>query len=79
MSIVLAYDWNWVAVAHGDWRGFGVADPERRYLVLPVSYFHTLMHGKGGAELSGPAERFTAIGAGSLPASKPGQFTVLAK
>src|SRR5271166_1313415 len=32
MTIVLAYDWNWVAVSNGDWRGFGVADPERQYL-----------------------------------------------
>jgi hypothetical protein len=77
MSIVLAYRWNWVAVERGDWRGFGVADSERRYLVLPVSYFHTLMHGERAPKWS-PSDRFKAIGANSLRASLPGQFTVIA-
>src|SRR5215471_9090863 len=39
MSIVQAYGWEFVAVKIGDWRGFGIADAERRYLALPVSFF----------------------------------------
>lgn len=77
MTIVLAYDWNWVAVSHGDWRGFGVADPERRYLALPVWFFHLLMHDPAGRKMPGPAGRFKAIGAKRLPPSKPGAFTVI--
>jgi hypothetical protein len=77
MTIILAYDWNWVAVSHGDWRGFGVADPKRLYLALPVRFFHLLMHDEAGREMPGPAVRFKAIGAKHLPASKPGAFTVI--
>lgn len=77
MTIVLAYEWNWVAVAHGDWRGLGVADPERNHLALPVRFFHLLMHDKAGREMPGPAVRFKAIGAKRLPTSKPGAFTVI--
>jgi hypothetical protein len=77
MTIVLAYDWSFVAVTHGDWRGFGIADSERKYLALPIRFFHLLMHDEAGLEMPGPAVRFKAIGANYLPASKPGEFTVI--
>jgi hypothetical protein len=77
MTLVLAYDWSWVAVSHGEWRGFGVADAKRRYLALPVQFFHQLMHDEAGQELPGPAVRFKTIGANNLPRSKPGAFTVI--
>jgi hypothetical protein len=77
LTIVLAYGWDWVAVARGDWRGFGVADPERKYLALPVRFFHLLMHQEAGLIMPGPAVRFKAIGANDLPPSKPGAFTVI--
>lgn len=77
MTIVLAYGWNWVAVTHGDWRGFGVADPERKYLALPISFFHTLMHDKAGQQMPGPTVRFKAIGANDLPPSKAKAFTII--
>jgi hypothetical protein len=77
MTLVQAYDWDWVAVAHGDWRGFGGADAERKYLALPVRFFHLLMHDEVGRQMPGPAVRFKAIGANDLPPSKPGAFTVI--
>jgi hypothetical protein len=77
MTVVLAYDWNWVAVADGAWRGFGVADPERRYLALPIRYFHLLMHDKAGDKMPRPESRFKAIGTDDLPESKPGALTLL--
>jgi hypothetical protein len=77
MTIVLAYGWNWVAVAQGDWQGFGVADPERKYLALPILFFHHLMRDKACILLPGPAMRFKAIGANNLPPSTPGSFTLI--
>jgi hypothetical protein len=77
MTIVLAYDWNWVSVAKGDWRGFGVADAQRRHLALPIPFFQQLMHDETGWEMPGPAARFRAIGATHLPASKPGEFRII--
>jgi hypothetical protein len=79
MSVVQAYGWNFVAVTIGDWRGFGVGDVERKYLALPVSFFHKLMHEKTGKKIPGPAAQFKAIGAKLLPASKPGDFTIIMK
>ncbi len=77
MTISMAYKWDLVAVAHGDWRGLGVADKERKYLALPINFFHTLMHETAGKEMPGPAVRFKAIGANYLPTSTPGAFTVI--
>jgi hypothetical protein len=77
MTIVLAYGWDWVAVTHGDWRGFGVADPKRKYLALPISFFHTLMRDEAGQQMPGPALRFKAIGANYLPPSTAKAFTVI--
>lgn len=77
MTIVLEYGWDWVSIIHGDWRGFGVADPKRKYLALPISFFHTLMHEEAGLQMPGPAVRFKAIGANYLPRSKPKAFTVI--
>lgn len=77
MTIVLAYDWNWVSVSRADWRGFGVADSQRQYLALPIPFFQQLMHEESGWDIPGPAARFRAIGAKQLPASKPGEFTII--
>jgi hypothetical protein len=77
MTIVLAYKWDWVEVAHGDWRGFGVADPKRKYLALPIHFFQVLMHEEAGLEMPGPAVRFKAIRENYLPRSKVGAFTVI--
>jgi hypothetical protein len=77
MTIVLAYDWQWVAVSNKKWRGFGVADKQRCYLALPARFFHLLMHEEVGRAMPGPAVRFKAIGAHQLPPSGPGAFTII--
>jgi hypothetical protein len=77
--INVAYDWDWVAVENGDWRGLGVADKQRSYLVLPINFFNTLILKDTDRTKPGPAVLFKAIGGNYLPASAPGQFMILAE
>ena len=42
--LVLKQGWEFVGVTRDDWDGLGVADKERRYIALPVSYFVDLFH-----------------------------------
>ena len=76
--ITVAYDWDWVALVNGDWRGLGVADKQRKYLALPIDFFNTLILKDTNRTKPGPAVLFKAIGENYLPESKPGQFLILA-
>lgn len=72
--LVSSFDWEWIAIEYDDWRGLGVADRERRYLILPVNLFYKLLT---NANVPGPTQRFNAIREGNLPVSEPKQYLLL--
>lgn len=72
--LVSSFDWQWIAIEYDDWRGLGVADKERRYLILPVNLFYKLLT---NANVPGPTQRFNAIREGYLPVSERNQYLLL--
>ena len=78
-SICQAYGWEWIVPIHGDWRGLGVADRERKFLALPFNFFHQLLFEEPNEELPGPRVRFNAIAADHLPESAPGEYTIITR
>jgi hypothetical protein len=78
-TLTQAYDWDWVAVVNGDWRGLGVSDKARKFLVLPFNFFQTLIFNNPSRAMPGPAVLFKAIGANYLPESSPDQFLIIAE
>jgi hypothetical protein len=76
-SICAEYGWEWIVPMNGDWRGLGVADPERRYLALPFNFFSTLLFSDEGRQMPGPLIRFRAIGGNNLPDSYPGAYVII--
>ncbi len=76
-SICQAYGWEWIVPIHGDWRGLGIADRERKFLALPFNFFQTLLFEDPEEQMPGPRVRFNAIGAGHLPDSSPGEYTII--
>ena len=75
-QICAAYGWEWIVPVHGDWRGLGVADKERRYLALPFDLFSRIIDEKD-EKTPGPHVRWNAIGANHLPQSSPGMYTII--
>lgn len=72
--LVSCLDWEWIAIEYDDWRGLGVADKERRHIILPVNLFYKLLT---NANVPGPTLRFNAIREGYLPVSEPNQYLIL--
>ena len=74
---LMAYNWKWVRVNHGDWNALGLVDAERRYLALPHQMFVKLLAELCDPSMAGPYARFNAIGANHLPVAEPGSYTVI--
>ena len=75
-SLCESYGWKWIVAIHGDWRGLGVADRERKYLALPFNLFSRIIDEKDD-ETPGPYVRWKAVGANHLPDSSPGMYTII--
>jgi hypothetical protein len=75
-SICDAYGWEWIVPVHGNWRGLGVADRERKFLALPFNLFSKLVDDRD-LEIPGSLIRFRAIGEQHLPDSAPGRYTII--
>jgi hypothetical protein len=76
-TLLMAYDWKWIKVLHGDWQALGLVDEERRYLALPHQMFVKLLSETCDPSMAGPYSRFNAIGANYLPAAEPGSYTII--
>ena len=76
-TLLMAYDWKWTKVSHGDWQALGLVDAEKRYLALPHQMFKQLLSDSCDPSMAGPYSRFNAIGAKQLPPSEPGTFTII--
>ena len=77
MTIAQAFNWQLIAVECDGWRGLGFSDLDRRYLALPMNYFHELVFNDPQHLIPGPAVRFNAIKASYLPESEPGMYTII--
>ena len=75
-SLCDTYGWEWIVPIHGDWRGLGVADRERKYLAPPFDLFSRIIDEKDD-QTPGPYVRWKAIGANHLPKSSPGMYTII--
>jgi hypothetical protein len=76
-TLLMAYDWKWTKVSHGEWQSLGLVDAEKRYLALPHQMFKQLLSDSCDPSMAGPNARFNAIGAKQLPPSEPGSFTII--
>jgi hypothetical protein len=76
-TLLMAYNWTWIKVRHGDWHALGLVDAERRYLALPHQMFVKLLSDSSDPSMAGPYVRFNAIGANRLPPAEPGSYTVI--
>ena len=76
-TLLMAYEWQWMKVIHGDWKALGLVDAEQRYLALPHQMFKTLLSPACDPSMAGPYVRFTAIGEKRLPAAEPGSLTII--
>lgn len=76
-TLLMAYNWKWTKVVHGDWKALGLVDAEKRYLALPHQMFKTLLSDSHDPSMAGPFARFAAIGADGLPAAEPRSFTII--
>ena len=61
-----------------DWEGVGVADKERRYVVLPVSLFVDLYHYGNHDALRDPGVIWVSIQTNDLRPAEPGEMLVIA-
>jgi len=78
-SLVTKEGWEWVALKKDHWQALGVADKERRYVVLPVSYFVNLYHRHRHTDsIVQPAVVYYCISTGDLKDSEPMSYSVVA-
>ena len=77
LTLMLAFEWKPVAVMYEGNPNFGVSDPLKKYLALPVSFFHWLAKPDFDRTIPGPADRFEAIREGHMPPSRPDTFTII--
>lgn len=74
--IVMRFQWKWRAVKKDWWETLAIADPDNRYVILPVQFMRGVADDKEVQRW--PHEIIEAIEQGRLPNSKPGDLTRIA-
>ncbi len=78
-AICIACGWEWVVAQHGRWKGLGIADSERRYLALPLSYF-TFLLANPPKDIHLPSlQLYNCITKGNMPKSNPRDYTIVSE
>jgi hypothetical protein len=76
-TLLMAYDWKWTKVVHGEWTALGLVDAEKKYLALPHQMFTQLLSDSRDPSMAGPYSRFKAVGANHLPEAAAGSYTII--